>query len=95
MTLPKFNFKDDNKIFINAIPIFIGNIFLPVSMFLMNNVAARTFSTIGISAFAIVNNISMFIFSMIIGISEGIQPIISFNFGQNKVSRMIKLYGWV
>ncbi|MBN1184162.1 MAG: MATE family efflux transporter [Bacteroidales bacterium] len=89
-TLPKFNFKEDNKIFINAIPIFIGNIFLPVSMFLMNNVAARTYSTLGISAFAIVNNISMFIFSIIIGISQGIQPIISFNFGQNKVNRMIK-----
>ena len=87
---PEFDFKDDKKIFINAIPIFVGNIYLPISMFLMNNVAAYTYSTAGISAFAIVNNLGMLIFSIVVGISQGVQPIVSYNYGQNRVHRMIK-----
>lgn len=85
---PVFDFKEDKIIFINAIPIMFGNIFLPISTFLMNTIASRTYGTLGISAYAIVATITMFIISIFNGIAQGIQPIISFNHGQNQAVRI-------
>lgn len=85
---PKFRFRDNKKIFINAVPIMLGNIFLPVSMFLMNHIASKTYGTLGLSAFAIISSISVFIIMALNGVAQGIQPIISFNYGQKQLPRI-------
>lgn len=85
---PNFEFKEYKKIFINTIPIMIWNIFLPISMFLMNITASQAYGTLGISAYAIVASISMFIGMALNGIAQWIQPIISFNHGQSEELRI-------
>lgn len=70
-------------------------------MFLMQFAAAfviivmnRSLKTYGgdvaISAYGIVNSIAMFFFMPIFGINQGAQPIIGYNFGAKKISRMKK-----
>lgn len=86
--LPKFNaplFKEKIK---NSIPVFISNISMPAILFVMNILSEKYYGTIGLSAFAIVGSISMFLMMMFAGIAQGIQPIVSYNWGIKKYKRV-------
>lgn len=79
--IPKVKIDQVKRMFFNAVPIMVGNMFMPISMFIMNNNASYAYGTLGVSAFAIIGNITMFIMVTLNGISLGMQPIISFNHG--------------
>lgn len=57
----------------------------------LNN-AAGVYGDAAIAAMSIVNRISMFIFSAVLGIGQGFQPIAGFNFGAKKYSRVRKAF---
>ena len=58
-----------------------------VSTMVLNN-AAGVYGDAAIAAMSIVNRISMFIFSVALGIGQGFQPVAGFNFGAGKYSRV-------
>ena len=58
-----------------------------ISTMLLNN-AAGAYGDAAIAAMSIANRISMFIFSAVLGIGQGFQPIAGFNFGAKKYSRV-------
>ncbi len=49
--------------------------------------------SIPIACVGIISKVSMVIFSFVIGISQGLQPIVSFNYGAKKYDRVKKAYG--
>ena len=53
----------------------------------LNN-AAGVYGDAAIAAMSISNRVSMFIFSAVLGIGQGFQPIAGFNFGAKKYSRV-------
>ncbi|MBR3636040.1 MAG: MATE family efflux transporter [Lachnospiraceae bacterium] len=60
-----------------------------ISTMLLNNTAG-VYGDAAIAAMSIVNRISMFIFSVALGIGQGFQPVAGFNFGAGKYSRVKK-----
>jgi putative MATE family efflux protein len=58
-----------------------------ISTMVLNN-AAGVYGDAAIAAMSISNRVSMFIFSAVLGIGQGFQPIAGFNFGAKKYSRV-------
>ena len=58
-----------------------------ISTMLLNN-AAAPYGDPAIAAMAIANRISMLIFSAVLGIGQGFQPVAGFNYGAKKYSRL-------
>lgn len=58
-----------------------------ISTMVLNN-AAGIYGDAAIAAMSIVGRISMFIFSVCLGIGQGFQPVAGFNFGAKKYSRV-------
>lgn len=56
------------------------------------NYVSKPYGDAAISAMSIVARISMFVFSVVIGIGQGFQPISSFNFGAMKYGRVREAY---
>ena len=60
-----------------------------ISTMVLNN-AAGFYGDAAIAAMSIVSRISMFIFSVALGVGQGFQPVAGFNFGAGKYSRVKK-----
>ena len=58
-----------------------------ISTMVLNN-AAGVYGDAAIAAMSIANRVTMFIFSAVLGIGQGFQPIAGFNFGAKKYSRV-------
>lgn len=58
-----------------------------ISTMVLNN-AAGVYGDAAIAAMSIANRISMFIFSAVLGIGQGFQPVAGFNFGAKKYQRV-------
>ena len=58
-----------------------------ISTMVLNN-AAGVYGDAAIAAMAIANRVCMFIFSAILGIGQGFQPVAGFNFGAKKYTRV-------
>ena len=56
------------------------------------NANAVVFGDAAVAAMSIVNRISMFVFSIGLGLGQGFQPVCGFNFGAGKYKRVIKAY---
>ena len=67
-----------------------------ISTMILNNTAG-IYGDAAIAAMSIVGRISMFIFSVCLGIGQGFQPVAGFNFGAKKYSRVKKgfLFTWL
>lgn len=63
-----------------------------IIIFIHNIVIARTIGDIGISAYAIVNYIVTNIYFILLGITLGAQPLISYNFGSKDSEKMLEVY---
>lgn len=59
--------------------------------FLFNSILIKTVGEIGVSSISIVLYINMFLSSIFIGISMGIQPLLSYNFGAKNIHNIHKL----
>lgn len=56
------------------------------------NGQARIYGDVAIAAMSIVSRIIMFVFSFVIGIGQGFQPVSGFNYGAKKYSRVRKAF---
>ena len=83
----KFDFPTLTNIITTGLPSLARQGLASISTMLLNN-AAGAYGDSAIAAMAIVNKISMLIFSAVLGIGQGFQPICGFNFGARKFSRV-------
>ena len=83
----KFKFSILADIVTTGLPSLARQGLASISTMLLNN-AAGAYGDAAIAAMSIVNRISMFIFSAVLGIGQGFQPIAGFNYGAKKYSRV-------
>ena len=83
----KFDIKTLGNIITTGLPSLARQGLAAISTMLLNN-AAGVYGDAAIAAMSITNRISMFIFSAVLGIGQGFQPIAGFNFGAKKYSRV-------
>ena len=83
----KFKFSILADIVTTGLPSLARQGLASISTMLLNN-AAGVYGDAAIAAMSIVNRISMFIFSAVLGIGQGFQPIAGFNYGAKKYSRV-------
>ena len=60
---------------------FVSEISLGFIIFTFNLIIMREIGKIGVSAFSIINYINTVVFAILLGVSQGIQPIISYSLG--------------
>ena len=83
----RFNLSTLGDIITTGLPILARQGLASISTMLLNN-AAGVYGDAAIAAMSIANRISMFIFSAVLGIGQGFQPVAGFNFGAKKYSRV-------
>ena len=83
----KFNWATMGDIITTGLPSLARQGLASISTMLLNN-AAGVYGDAAIAAMSIANRISMFIFSAVLGIGQGFQPVAGFNFGAKKYSRV-------
>lgn len=83
----KFNISTIGDIVTTGLPSLARQGLASISTMLLNN-AAGNYGDAAIAAMSIANRISMFIFSAVLGIGQGFQPVAGFNFGAKKYSRV-------
>ena len=85
----KFNIKTLGDIVTTGLPSLARQGLASISTMLLNN-AAGEYGDAAIAAMSIANRISMFIFSAVLGIGQGFQPVAGFNYGAGKYTRVRK-----
>ena len=83
----KFDLPTLGNIVTTGLPSLARQGLASISTMVLNN-AAGVYGDSAIAAMAIVNKISMLIFSAVLGIGQGFQPICGFNYGAKKYSRV-------
>ena len=83
----KFNASTLGNIITVGLPSLARQGLASISTMILNN-AAGVYGDAAIAAMAIANRVTMFIFSAVLGIGQGFQPIAGFNFGAKKYSRV-------
>ncbi|MBP5775549.1 MAG: MATE family efflux transporter [Clostridiales bacterium] len=83
----KFNIATLGDIVTTGLPSLARQGLASISTMLLNN-AAGNYGDAAIAAMSIANRISMFIFSAVLGIGQGFQPVAGFNFGAKKYQRV-------
>lgn len=83
----KFNIATLGDIVTTGLPSLARQGLASISTMLLNN-AAGGYGDAAIAAMSIANRISMFIFSAVLGIGQGFQPVAGFNFGAKKYQRV-------
>jgi len=86
----KFSFKELLKISKIGFAEFLAEVSTGIAIFVFNIIILRELGEKGVSAFGIIGYISSFVVMTMIGFSQGIQPIVSFNLGAKKYANVIK-----
>lgn len=86
----KWNGQDVLNIMALGMPNFLTNIGSSILNLTLNKTLLIYGGDIAVSGMGIVNSITTFLVMPVIGINQGVQPIISFNFGAKQYSRIIK-----
>ena len=86
----KWNWQDVLNIMALGMPNFLTNIGSSILNLTLNKTLLIYGGDIAVSGMGIVNSITTFLVMPVIGINQGVQPIISFNFGAKQYSRIIK-----
>lgn len=76
------------RIILNGIPSFIIETMAGIVIFIFNIVILKIEGNIGVSAYSIVANLSLFCAAVFNGIGQAIQPIVSINYGARKYERV-------
>lgn len=87
----KFSFKELLKISKVGFAEFLAEVSTGIAIFVFNIIILRELGEKGVSAFGIIGYISSFVVMTMIGFSQGIQPIVSFNLGAKKYANVIKI----
>ena len=83
----KFNISTLGDIITTGLPSLARQGLASISTMVLNNTAG-VYGDAAIAAMSIVNRISMFVFSAVLGIGQGFQPVAGFNYGAKKYSRL-------
>ena len=81
---PDFSIKLLIRGIINGSSEFVSEISLGFIIFMFNLVIMREIGKLGVSAFGIINYINTVVFAILLGVSQGIQPIISYSLGADE-----------
>ncbi|MCI8332086.1 MAG: MATE family efflux transporter [Clostridiales bacterium] len=79
------------EIFHAGLPSFCRQGLVSVSSVVLN-FAAGSFGTAALAAMTIVNRVTMFIYSALIGFAQGFQPVCGFNWGAKRYDRVMQAY---
>lgn len=85
------NFGDIADIVATGFPSLVRQGLTSVSTMLLNR-EARVYGDAAVAAMSIVSRISMFMFSVGLGIGQGFQPVCGFNYGAGKYTRVKKAF---
>ena len=83
----RFDFKTLSDILTIGLPSLARQGLASISTMLLNN-SAGVYGDAAIAAMGIAGRVSMFIFSAVLGIGQGFQPVAGFNFGAKKYKRI-------
>ena len=81
------------EIFHAGLPSFCRQGLVSVSSVVLN-FAAGSFGTAALAAMTIVNRVTMFIYSALIGFAQGFQPVCGFNWGAKQYDRVLEAYAF-
>lgn len=85
-------FSEFADIVATGFPSFVRQGMTSVSTMILNGGAVACGGDAAVSAMSIVNRITMFMFSISVGIGQGFQPVSAFNYGAKKFSRVKKAF---
>ena len=80
------------EVFRIGIPSFFAEAAFSVIIFVHNLVLVNTVGEIGISTYAIINYITTNIYLVLLGVTLGAQPLISYNYGAQNSEKMLVFY---
>ncbi|QZY56429.1 MATE family efflux transporter [Crassaminicella profunda] len=83
----RFVVNDMIRIFKNGFPNFLAEMSLAAVTLVFNLVLMKMLGEIGVSAYGIINYIHALMLMVFIGISQAVQPIISYNYGAKEYER--------
>jgi Na+-driven multidrug efflux pump len=89
---PKFDFIDIKRVFSNGFATFLMELSIPAITFSFNIAIIHTVGTLGISAYSIVNYVCAFIGMLLIGVTQGAQPLMSFYHGKSEQKVFSHIY---
>ena len=85
--------KEIIKEFINiGFPSFFTEVSFSIIIFFMNLALVNYGGETSLAAFAIINYITTNIYMVLLGLSIGVQPLLSYNYGAKKPEKMLKFY---
>lgn len=90
-TFFKFKFTTLRHIMLNGIPSFIIEAMAGLVIFVFNLAILRIEGDLGVSAYSIVANLSLFCAAVFNGIGQAIQPLVSLNYGAKHIGRVKEL----
>lgn len=80
------------ELFTIGFPSFFAECAFSIIILAHNIVLTRIVGEVGLSAYAIVNYITTNIYNLLMGITLGVQPLISYNFGSKESNKMLSYY---
>lgn len=90
--MPKLKKADLIRILKTGTPEFMVRASPAISVFAFNQVIIRRIGEIGIAGFSIIGYISTVLLALFIGISQGIQPLLSYNYGKEDYEKVKKVF---
>lgn len=76
----------------SGIPPFITEVTSGIVMFLFNFIILRLAGNVGVAAFGVITVISLVVVAMYTGLSQGVQPIMSINYGMGKLLNVKRIF---
>lgn len=86
--LKTYDFRFMRRIIRTGIPSFISGVTAGIVIMIFNIVSFKIMGNAGVSAYGVVNNIALIFVAIFNGIAQGIQPLISTNYGAKKDERV-------
>ena len=88
----KNTFRYAKRVIFNGIPSLVNEMSAGVVIFIFNIVLVKIGGVQAVSAYSIIANVALIFLAIFNGISQGIQPIISVNYGAKKIDRVMKCF---
>ena len=85
-----FSDKRDTNILAIGISPFLMNATSCVIVIVMNNQFVRYGGDMAVGAYSIANSVAMMFFMFVMGVCQGMQPIVGYNYGAEKYDRMLR-----
>ncbi|MGL4774261.1 MAG: MATE family efflux transporter [Clostridium sp.] len=89
-TMDVFNYA--HRIVSNGLPSLVLEISAGALIFIFNIVVGKISGDIGLSAYSIISNSALIVVAILNGIAQGIQPILSVNYGAENLERVLETY---